>query len=346
MTSKDHRLSPGGKHLERKIHAQLDDSRHVEGLEEVLFYIIKLKELEFYEKLLDKLEVDRYSFVRKFIRLGLPFKEIEKQITFLNVASDVLSNSTLYISPFENPFRIREQLVLYPQVYFLYKLTEAVYFVTSDIKIEENDFERLYLSGVIENVVLKLDKFDELHPIPEVTYDFFIDLKKVRWKNRHVESFFKELNKIRKNLIYNEYRGSNPTFPPLNEIRTHIIFLLTSVGFTLYLDSAYYDFKLTEDVLILFLAACRTINRGENELSYEDVITAYKTYYKLLSTDIYELVDKIWREKSQNNGYLVCEKCSSYYKLQPGESPDDFSDECKCGGGLHYYEDINNLLEN
>jgi len=39
------------------------------------------------------------------------------------------------------------------------------------------------------------------------------------------------------------------------------------------------------------------------------------------------------------NGYLICDKCGGYYKLQSGESPDDFSRECECGGKLAYKED-------
>jgi hypothetical protein len=34
-------------------------------------------------------------------------------------------------------------------------------------------------------------------------------------------------------------------------------------------------------------------------------------------------------------GYLVCKKCGGYYKLQDGESPDNF-DSCQCGGTLKY----------
>ena len=36
-------------------------------------------------------------------------------------------------------------------------------------------------------------------------------------------------------------------------------------------------------------------------------------------------------------GYLVCDKCGGYYKLQLWESPDDF-DKCHCGGNLEYHE--------
>lgn len=35
-------------------------------------------------------------------------------------------------------------------------------------------------------------------------------------------------------------------------------------------------------------------------------------------------------------GYLVCNKCGSYYELQPGETVEDFLDECECGGKLEY----------
>lgn len=39
-------------------------------------------------------------------------------------------------------------------------------------------------------------------------------------------------------------------------------------------------------------------------------------------------------------GYLVCDKCEGYYELEPGESPDDFSGECECGGNLIYSESL------
>ncbi len=38
-------------------------------------------------------------------------------------------------------------------------------------------------------------------------------------------------------------------------------------------------------------------------------------------------------------GYLICDKCGGYYELQPGEKPEDFSNECECGGEL-FYSDI------
>lgn len=41
----------------------------------------------------------------------------------------------------------------------------------------------------------------------------------------------------------------------------------------------------------------------------------------------------------ENQGYLVCKKCGGYYKLQSGESLEDF-EKCQCGGKLDYFEHI------
>lgn len=45
-------------------------------------------------------------------------------------------------------------------------------------------------------------------------------------------------------------------------------------------------------------------------------------------------------------GYLICVKCGGYYELQPGEKPEDFSNECKCGGELIYSESLDFTEEN
>jgi hypothetical protein len=34
--------------------------------------------------------------------------------------------------------------------------------------------------------------------------------------------------------------------------------------------------------------------------------------------------------------YLICERCKSYYKLKLGEKPEDYSNECECGGKLKF----------
>jgi len=45
---------------------------------------------------------------------------------------------------------------------------------------------------------------------------------------------------------------------------------------------------------------------------------------------------KTIKPAKKDQSFLVCNKCGGYYELQKGESPDDFSLECECGGHLEY----------
>jgi len=42
------------------------------------------------------------------------------------------------------------------------------------------------------------------------------------------------------------------------------------------------------------------------------------------------------KPKKKEQHFLVCDKCGGYYELEKGESPEDFSDECECGGHLEH----------
>jgi len=41
---------------------------------------------------------------------------------------------------------------------------------------------------------------------------------------------------------------------------------------------------------------------------------------------------KTIKPKKKDQSFLVCDKCGGYYELQKGESPEDFTDKCECGG--------------
>lgn len=45
---------------------------------------------------------------------------------------------------------------------------------------------------------------------------------------------------------------------------------------------------------------------------------------------------RIAKPQKENPGYLICDKCGGYYELQPGEAPENFSDQCECGGKLKF----------
>ncbi len=43
--------------------------------------------------------------------------------------------------------------------------------------------------------------------------------------------------------------------------------------------------------------------------------------------------------------YIVCDDCGGYYKLEPDESLEDFS-ECQCGGHLRYAQSVEEIIKN
>ena len=102
-----------------------------------------------------------------------------------------------------------------------------------------------------------------------------------------------------------------------------------------------------EDRFILFAAGCSAVNDGKDKINENDIIKAYKTYFKLMKTNItkykVEAETNIKSLNNPNNGYLICKKCERYYKLQYGESPGDFSDKCECGGKLGFVENLDNF---
>lgn len=49
------------------------------------------------------------------------------------------------------------------------------------------------------------------------------------------------------------------------------------------------------------------------------------------------------RKGIKKKGYLVCESCMGYYKLQKDESPEHF-DNCQCGGILRYFDNLEDIF--
>lgn len=64
----------------------------------------------------------------------------------------------------------------------------------------------------------------------------------------------------------------------------------------------------------------------------------YGGYY--LDYGLNKLAGEIKYLKPSVTGYLICDKCGSYYGIKDGESPDDYDTHCECGGTLKYIHNI------
>jgi hypothetical protein len=46
------------------------------------------------------------------------------------------------------------------------------------------------------------------------------------------------------------------------------------------------------------------------------------------------------RNNTQKMGYLICNRCSIYYELKAGENPEDFVNQCECGGTFEFKKEL------
>jgi len=72
--------------------------------------------------------------------------------------------------------------------------------------------------------------------------------------------------------------------------------------------------------------------------AYNKTLTLNKNYW---IGEINRLVGIIKYLRPDITGYLICNKCGSYYELKEGESPDDYYLNCDCGGTFEYLSNPN-----
>lgn len=274
--------------------------------EELNGIIIELKDLKengTYEKIFDAVNLGK-NIIAQDAALTL---EEQNHRRLKNLAKNILNDPLIkFHSP---PF---SDIILYSDFQAMYKFFEIIYHINSGKKLDHHDAVNLYLGRLDERVVFALDKFDEISNVPEPTEQFFQKLKKLRWKDKDTKKFFKKLSDLRTYAAYGLFKG------------VRFIRLLA-----------------TEDDFILFLAGCSSVNNERTVIDENDIICAYKTYFKLLMTDITKY--KVQQNLLGSHGYLVCNNCNEYYKLQPGEFPEDFTDKCGCGGKLRFIKNLESI---
>lgn len=275
----------------------------IEGLESILHKIEGLKELEIYGKMYAGSVLGKKMFASD---AQLMVNE-KNQNSLLNIGFKNLGKFPFYISPFSD-------LVSFNNLNALYTVILLVYYAHVERELGYNDLQNVYLSGLDNRIIHALDEFDETLNVPETDEEYLISLKSLCWENSDAKKLFKKLNYMKSIIGQERFR------------------IKYQIGI-----------QRAEDKFILFVASCNTVNSERDEINENDIIKGYETYFKLINTDItkYKATSnlKIGVE-DLDNGYLVCDKCFEYYKLQPGESPDDFTDKCECSGKLKYFSSI------
>ncbi len=182
------------------------------------------------------------------------YSDAEKgNIHVVNLARENLSNPRFNAYPFTG-------LVPFIVFYVMYRVFEDIYYVYKGSSLVHEDFIKLLYNGLDERVMRGLDQFDTLTNPQEVTAEYFLKLKKVNWKDKKVKKLHGKLSVIRSDNFI--------------EIRRKPV----------------TKFAATEDAFILFLAACCAVNDDRLKIIESDLLIAYKTYFKLINTDINSLM--------------------------------------------------------
>jgi len=267
-----------------KILEELERSK-IDGLNTIAMEIKAIRDSKFYERVYEAF----YMGSRKLASGIRTFKE-RYLIKEEYLVSPFQISGVMNLGRPPLPIPVITDLISGVVFIAMYQFLESVYYVNLGRPLESEDIKTLYDSQIDERIAYYLYKFDEKVEVPDFTDDFFIKLKKVRWANRDAKKLF---NKLKKALKY---------------VRVERIE---------YMDTL---FTVAEKDFLLFLAGCSTINEYRDRINLEDVIIAYKTYFKFIKTDITKIKIKPDANmdsdvKKTNNGYLVCTECDGYYKL-------------------------------
>ncbi|HII83962.1 MAG TPA: hypothetical protein HA271_03790 [Methanobacterium subterraneum] len=291
-------------------------SYETDGIEEVLSEIHELVKSGYYKKLMEAFKSEAYAKGKE------PFTINElNHVRILKLARENLHFGGLFNTIFTPSLMTAKQFVT------IYSFMEYTHYLNTHKTSTREVLINLYFSKLDERIIFTLNHFDKvkLEELPKPTKKYFKNLKKLKWKNKRTNELYDKLREFMR-----EIKIFILNYPDINQVAGWI--------------STYW---VTEDLFIQTLAGCNAVNNDRQEIEDQDIIIAYKTLFKLIKTDVtkYKAIPELVQgingyQPSKSGGYLVCEKCYGYYQLQPGESPDDFSDTCECGDHLIYKNDL------
>lgn len=243
---------------------------------------------------------------RKTISRPLTFKELANDnLTALSTANlPVASLKTISLSKTDlNVFRSMNPII------------ETVYSLNTGKPYNWEDMLNLAFSDLKSRLIFALDHFDQVKVVPEPTAEFFQKLGETQIFDKKTSDFYLTITRL------------------LVDIENEI--------FGMRFRDFHSDYVPTEGLFIQLLAGCNAVHHNREHIIEEDIVKAYKTFFKLMKTDVtqYKAIPELVQDMDENNpdygDILVCKSCGGYYKLELDESADDF-ESCHCGGELKY----------
>lgn len=168
----------------------------------------------------------------------------------VKLASEVLKNPPLYISSLTG-------VIVATHFKALFGLIREVDYAYIQKKLNHKNTVKEH--DIMERLMSLLDDFDKPGEFQPPDKEFYQKLRKLKW-DKQGKKLFKKLSDLK-----------------------------FEIGFEMFGTSFSTTFGTGEDFALTFLAACNAVHHNRDRILKEDMIRAYKTYLKLLNTDISKL---------------------------------------------------------
>lgn len=168
----------------------------------------------------------------------------------VKLASEILKEPPLYISSLTD-------VIIFSHLKGLFAFIGGIHYAYAQRKLGHNSTVKEH--AILERLMSLLDDFDKPINFQPPDEEFYKKLKDVKW-DKTAKKLFGKIDRLRGHIGVVKWVSDSSTF---------------GTG---------------ENYSLTFLAACSAVNNGRNKILTEDVVVAYKTYLKLLNTDISKLM--------------------------------------------------------
>ncbi len=167
----------------------------------------------------------------------------------VKLASEVLKDPHLYVASLTG-------VIISSHFQATFAFIGGIHYAYTQKKLNCNSTVKEH--AILERLMSLLDDFDKPVNFQSPDEEFYKKLKNIKW-DKQAKKLFGKIDRIRGDIA------------------------------TVRWGTKAITFGNGENRLLTFLAACNSVNQGRNEILPEDVVIAYRTYLKLLNTDITKL---------------------------------------------------------
>ena len=169
----------------------------------------------------------------------------------VKLASEILKDPPLYMPSFFT------NTIISSHFQATFAFIGGIHYAYTQRKLSRNSTVKEH--AILERLISLLDDFDKPVNFQAPDEEFYTKLKDIKW-DKQAKKLFVKILKIRRHIAVVRWGTKSSTFG----------------------SGEYFA--------LIFLAACNSVHHGRDKILPEDVVIAYKTYLKLLNTDISKLM--------------------------------------------------------